>query len=73
VTDLWRLWRGWPAREPMEDALGGALFNLQGLAHEYERRRIEDERGVNAEKCRHPNRTLCYTYCTLRLFLWRHL
>jgi hypothetical protein len=53
VTDLWRLWRGWPAREPMEDALGGALFNLQGLAQEYERRRIEDERGVNAEKCRH--------------------
>jgi hypothetical protein len=42
--DLWRLWRGWPARAPMDDALGGALFNLQGLAHEYERRRIEAER-----------------------------
>jgi hypothetical protein len=40
VMDLWKLWRGWPAREPEEDAIGGALFNLLGLAHEFELKRI---------------------------------
>jgi hypothetical protein len=38
---VWRLMRGWPAEESLEDALGGVLFNLNGLAHQFEKRRIE--------------------------------
>ena len=41
VMDLWKIWRGWPARENEEDALGGWLFNANGLAHQFEKRKIE--------------------------------
>lgn len=33
--DVWRLHRGLTARENMEDALCGLLFNVQGYLHEY--------------------------------------
>jgi hypothetical protein len=38
---VWRIMRGWPAEESLEDALGGLLFNANGLAHQFEKRRIE--------------------------------
>lgn len=41
---VWRIMRGWPAEESLEDALGGLLFNANGLAHQFEKRRIEAER-----------------------------
>jgi len=41
---VWRHMRGWPAEESLEDALGGVLFNLNGLAHQFEKRRLEAAR-----------------------------
>ena len=38
---VWRIMRGWPAEESLEDAFGGWLFNANGLAHQLEKRRIE--------------------------------
>jgi hypothetical protein len=41
---LWRLHRGWPADEALEDAVGGLMFNVLGYAHQIEKARIEAAR-----------------------------
>lgn len=35
--DLWRVHRGYPCRESVEDALFGLFFNIQGYYHELEK------------------------------------
>lgn len=35
LFDWWCLHRGWPARESLEDALCGVLFNTMGYLHEH--------------------------------------
>lgn len=41
--DVWLLHRGHPAREPMEDALCGILFNAQALLHELRKEQIDKQ------------------------------
>jgi hypothetical protein len=50
--NLWRLIRGGPAEESIEDALGGILFNFNGLAHQFEVRGIEAARDPETDSAR---------------------
>lgn len=43
VFDLWRWHRGLSTRDGLDEAIGGAMFNIQGLAHElYKDSQIEE-------------------------------